>query len=364
MPFLGATAVWTPLPVPVPLLPPDFHLCDPFYGDRLSYFSCIQAAGRLPTGNTFVTYGRDHMPYSLPTTIQWGGCQVKVAYAYPDDEAALDGHIFWRPDVLRNAASLIISQCVAPFRWGGFATISLSSMVHWITNDTTTDAQISNGPWPVNSVFVTVTVSQLDADNEKNRVRDRNPGFVDPSVAEALADGMWQARTGTLAGARRLSSWASRMSRGSSFPWWAAFTERTAARERDRMAYVCDAKLGSPLPADCSRLRYSELGPPSDSLTVGPRFAVKTVVYGTCKVAITATTDVVLTWSQITAAVSSLIDECVKHPLRVSRGGRAHGGGPLTGKVNSRGIQRNELTAVGGTHALPRHVSITLSRQN
>ncbi|KAL9122037.1 MAG: hypothetical protein Q9187_001414 [Circinaria calcarea] len=234
-------------------------------------------------------------------------------------------------------------------------------MVDWITDSTTTYAQISLGPWPVDSVFVTVTVSQLDHDNEKNRVRDRNPGYVDPSVAEALSDGMLQA--GNLVGARKLSSWAGRMSRGSSFAWWAAFTERTAAREKDRMAYVCDAKLGSPLPADCSQLRYSELGPPSDSLTVGPGFAVKTVVYKTCKVAITATTDIVLTWSQITAALSALIDECVKHPRRLSRGGRAHAGGPLAGRVNVRGIERNEFTAFGGTHALPRHVSITLSRQ-
>ena len=364
MPFFGGTAPWTPLPVPIAPVPPNFHVCDPFYGDRLALSPCILAAGRLPRGSTFITYDQDHTPYSLPTTSQYGSCQVRAAYAFPDGNEIVDGRIAWPPDVLRNAASWIISQCVMPNSWGGFATISLESMMDWITNGTTTYAEINNGPWPVNSVFITVTVSEIDHDNEKNRMRDRNPGYVDPSVAEALSDALGHA--GNMAGATQLSAWAGRMSRGSSFAWWSAFTKQTPAQREDRMTYVCDAQLGSPVSADCSQLGYSKLGPLSDSLTVGPGYAVKILTYKTCKAAITASSDIVLTWSQIKVALASLINECVKHPLRPPLGGRAHAANQLPGKFIGRGTERKEYftAGAGGMNALPPHVDITLSRQN
>ena len=60
------------------------------------------------------------------------------------------------------------------------------------------------------------------------------------------------------------------------------------------MVYECDNKLGVPVSADCSQLTYSELDPPSDTVTIGPN-AVKFLSSKTCNVAITASIDLVVT---------------------------------------------------------------------
>lgn len=49
-------------------------------------------------------------------------------------------------------------------------------------------------------------------------------------------------------------------------PWW----HEDTPSELDTMEYTCDAKLGAPGSADCSQVAYSQLGYPSDSVSVGP----------------------------------------------------------------------------------------------
>ena len=58
----------------------------------------------------------------------------------------------------------------------------------------------------------------------------------------------------------------------SSKPWWDYVSEYVSDPEaaRDEMTYKCDSNLGAPGEADCSQLEYSQLGPPSDAVEIGP----------------------------------------------------------------------------------------------
>ena len=48
--------------------------------------------------------------------------------------------------------------------------------------------------------------------------------------------------------------------------WWHGDTPS----KQGNMEYTCDAELGAPGPADCSQVAYSQLGYPSDTVSVGP----------------------------------------------------------------------------------------------
>ena len=55
-------------------------------------------------------------------------------------------------------------------------------------------------------------------------------------------------------------------------PWWCyncGFGDYHGQGQQ-HMAYECDASLGAPSPVDCSQLDYSQLGIPSDTVTIGP----------------------------------------------------------------------------------------------
>ena len=60
---------------------------------------------------------------------------------------------------------------------------------------------------------------------------------------------------------------AAGMIRSGSTTWWLSASSSIAA---DDMTYECDTSLGSPTVADCSQVEWSQLGPPSDTVTVGP----------------------------------------------------------------------------------------------
>lgn len=107
--------------------------------------------------------------------------------------------------------------------------------------------------------------------------------------------------------------------RGGGIPWWYRKTPQAV----DRMAYDCDANLGAPHAADCSQLDYSQLGPPSDTVVIGPG-APKVLTLKDCGVAVSATAPVIITWAQIRAALDTLIDICVSNPLKSPLGGKAY----------------------------------------
>ena len=86
------------------------------------------------------------------------------------------------------------------------------------------------------------------------------------------------------------------------------------------MAYDCDANLGAPREVDCELLEYSQLGPPSDTITVGPG-APKLLSSNSCNVAVEASSSVAVTWAQITTALNALVDICVSASVT---GGKAY----------------------------------------
>lgn len=80
----------------------------------------------------------------------------------------------------------------------------------------------------------------------------------------------------------------------------------------------------------------------------------------TCYLAISATANVVLTWSQIRAAMSTLFNTCVQHPLQAARGGRAYYRPPQA-RLSGRLVERKgDTTAL---NALPAHANITVFQQ-
>lgn len=60
--------------VPVAPTPPDFHLCDQFYGTNLDHVDCDLAGSQLPVGTNPVVYALrgSTVPYVLPWVAQHG----------------------------------------------------------------------------------------------------------------------------------------------------------------------------------------------------------------------------------------------------------------------------------------------------
>ena len=361
--------LYTPLPPPVAPTPPDFHKCHPFYGvNNLCPDVCGQAAGRLPIGNTPVRYGVRRLavnngPYYLPIQITdedlYCDCAIVVDVDLMDPYNVNTGRLNLdiAPDALRTMASWIIDRCVSRSRLGGFGVLSIQSLIDWAANDTTTDDDLlfyMGVPWEAGSPAVTVTVTS------KLKMGDANPGPFDPAIAEALADGV--RRKGNTARADKLSKEADIM--GYVEPrkrWWNAFSSQPQYRGYADMTYTCDANLGAPSAADCSLLAYSGLGSPSDTVTIGPGSGTKFLSLNSCNVGITASTSIVLTWAQIQAGLSALVDNCVTHPLLAARGGRA-----FAGNIPSSGIRSSKRAVFppNGLDALPPGVNITLFEQD
>ena len=264
------------------------------------------------------------------------------------------------PDAFRTMASWLIDQCVARSYIGGFGVLSIRSLVDWIANRTTSDQDISfymGVPWEAGAPAITITITA------KLKMGDANPGPFDPSLVEALADGV--RKKGNIERAGKLYKQANVM--GYTEPrnqWWNAFSIRsqvTSSAPGSDMTYVCDANLGAPSAVDCSQLAYSGLGPPSDTISIGPGSETKFVSLNSCNVGITSSIAIILTWAQIQAALTALVDNCVTHPLQTARGGRAFAGQmPFSGR---RGIRRT-IIQPNGLDALPPGVNMTLFDQD
>ena len=149
---------------------------------------------------------------------------------------------------------------------------------------------------------------------------------------------------------------AASMQRGSSKTWFPA-ASMAAMQTAYEMAYECDGSLGNPSETDCSQLEWSQLGPPSDTVSVGPGNA--TFVHSnSCYLAVSASTDIVLSWQQIRAAVEALLVICVMHPLSSPQGGRAYY------KTQPKMLEgRRRKRDVTGLDALPPHANITVFEQ-
>ena len=343
---------YSPLPAPVAPTPPDFHLCNPYYGTQLSRVQCEMAGGHLAVGEEPIEL-RSTGPY-FPIVEQYGECVVTVSVSNPHEATSppWDNAVNVTPNRLRQMASWINTICVNRFGLGGFATVSLQNMIDFVANDSTTNAQLFNGPWPIEAAFFTVILSSQDK-------QFLDPGYNDPVVAEALSDGVRE--KGNADRADSLSVTSLQMSRNQEVNWWDGFNQENPEQKTD-MLYTCDSKLGAPSSVDCSQLVYSGLGPPSDTLTVGPGLD-KFLSYKSCNAAITATTAITLTWAQISASLNALINSCVTHPLQGSQGGRASATSHV-GSRRERRERRDKKRDVTGNNALPPGVTIALFKQN
>ena len=347
---MASIAHRTFVPLPPPLAPssPDFWICHPFYGINLSPSVCEIAASQLPVGNLPIPLVRSLDKVHLSIVEVYDSCKVTVQWENPDTDI-YQGHIYVDSLTIRTTANWLLTSCVMLNGYGGFSTIGLQNTIDWVANETNTNENIADDPWPVQPSFLTITVEDVITP-----VFD--PGFHDPAMAEALSDGIREKGNQNRADMMTL---VSRYMQRSSEPtnWWWVFSEThdIYLSEASEMVYTCDGNLGTPNAVDCEMLAYSGLGPSSDTVTIGPGPASKLISFRMCNAMITALATVVLTWAQIQAALNTLVDTCVMHPLLESRGGRAFSGTlPFLKK-------RNPAT---GLNALPPHVSILLSDQN
>ncbi|MCJ1239890.1 hypothetical protein MMC14_007888 [Varicellaria rhodocarpa] len=384
MAYHPATASWpsTNLPQLVPPTPPDFYICHPFYGNQLAPELCIRAARRLPQGSIPMNYGYppSHLRpgrYNLPTEIKqearYGNCFIAVDQAFTTStftSASTSGNppgLIVTPDLFRAAASWLISQCVVSVSYGGYATVSLQSIIDWVANDSTTSQQLQDWAVPLNAIFYTVTIT--------GSVRAL-PGEYDPEMAEPIADGV--RRKGNVARATMIMNYKGMLRRSvdSAFTWWETFRRRGQPQQNQRpqqqhvmtttsplpMVYSCDVNLGAPSAADCIQLASSGLGAPSDTVTIGPDSGTKFLSRNTCNVWITAEKATVLTWAQVRAGLSVLVDNCVLHPSTGVKGGRAYT--PLFTSVVSGRKKGRRGSASSGDDALPPGVNLTLFDQD
>lgn len=363
---------------------PDFLLCHPFYGDEFRQFHCFDAVDQLPLtkGWTSPTDAVDYwlnqpstspIAFSLPLSIvsgkqpyrfPWapsfsftlylppvGDCAVSVESAGPNIPPILR----MLPKNIRDTAAAVLHKCVQDSGLGGFATYGIKDLVDQVFPL----QQVRAGALstlPIFTTFITVTISV------KGR-RLTAPGNYDPGVPESIAQKFTTKYTEATPNSKfellygtSVKTWEMKtedMSRGGTTPWW-----KPASDASDEMTYECDAGLGSPSSIDCSKIEWSQLGPPSDTVSVGPG-RVTFLHSNTCYLAISASVALLLTWEQIRAAVSALMNVCVQHPFGNPQGGRAYYGHQPPPRVSGRNAKRGPT----GLNALPPHANITVFQQ-
>ena len=359
MAYRGPTSTWPYIALGPPgldSLAPDFIHCHPFYGTGIIRSQCLRAAGRLPFGYTHVPYSRSPpdrqaSPYFVPVDLEEGNCQVTIDLADPHNRI-LDNAYAATPNDFRDLASRIINTCMTHSGFGGYGTLAISNMIDFLANQSTTDHGITGVPWPIGAMYFVVTITSKD-------LEQFDPAFHDEAVAVLLADQVNQ--KGYSARANELAIQADDMKRsilrGDQTPWYEVFSSGSSTLLAE-MAYTCDADLGAPSASDCNQLAYSGLGPPSDTITVGPGSGTKTMTFNTCNVVITALTSIVLTWSQVQDGLQTLIDSCVQHPLLGARGGRAYPTVPSP--PGGKNTKEKRSSPVTGLNALPPGVILTV----
>ena len=301
-------------------------------------------------------------------------------------------------------ASWVIGRCVITGNGqGGFITSGLSALVNYVIEHNLTPLSafqdlrkdylfcrykhslkftaLSNHRVATSTAFITITVCNSDSPKW-----GKEPGNTDPAIAEAIGQYMHGAAGGetTSSEMKKIRSiggqmWelaSTGMLRSSSTTWWLSASQSSA---HDEMTYECDTSLGSPVVADCAQVEWNQLGPPSDTLTVGPQNvhflhssrshgrisrlkqsveSLITCLVDTCFVAISASVAILLDWNQVRTAVSTIMNICIQNPIQPSQGGRAYY------KSASRTRRRdNRPIQITGSNALPPNTNITIFQQ-
>ena len=259
------------------------------------------------------------------------------------------------PSLLRNLAAIVIQRCVQGESGnGGFITYGMQNLVNYIINPVNSLA----APYPSSATFITVTV--LGPTRRKFATGD-----TDPAVPQVLAGAEYnQARLNNDPSVKALYESDARLwtlisttlIRGGSDTWW-HHTDLQVSD--DKMTYECDTGLGSPSRVDCAQVEYSQMGPPSDTISVGPG-EVTFLHSNTCFLAISANVRTVLTWTQVRTAITTLVNQCVENPVFGTRGGRAYFG---TQPIQSSGRKRRKQRDVTGLNALSPGSKVTMWEQ-
>ena len=281
-----------------------------------------------------------------------GTCVVSIEVAGP----AKPTMMMIVPKALRMLAAVTIQTCVVGSGRGGFSTMGIDALFNYLLHPRT---MAYHERIPSDTAFITATVHGID-------LKWPSSGDQDPSVPMALSD-LFKQQAETLpydSSGYLTSLMESALYQGDAsgqpglLPWWdRSSSAQNSLLASNKMTYECDSKLGSPSDASCSQIEWSQLGPPSDILTVGP--AATTFLHQEdCYLAITATINLALTWQQIRAAVDTLLVFCVNHPYNPSRGGRAFFGTPSYPEINIK--KRDD---VSGLNALPSCTNITVFQQ-
>lgn len=235
---------------------------------------------------------------------------------------------------------------------GGFGTLGLGSIMNYMGTDRFFSQEQLTSPWPANTAFLTVTVSNRGS-------RDINPGDTDPIIPLTLAQGQG---VHPFIGAA-LVGISQYLVRGGTRSWWNTFPETWDARVVTR--YQCDAHLGSPKNSDCTQIEWNQLGSgkfTSDTVRVSPD-APTFLHSNTCYLAISAATSVVLTWAQIRTAVSTLMNVCVANPLKAAQGGKAYYSASSAAPIHGKKRRAQGDGSLNGLNALPPSVNVTIFEQ-
>ena len=281
-------------------------------------------------------------------------CALKIDIAAPDING--DIQFLAKPIDIHNLAAFLVEKCVSGLGVGGFATLQFARVLDWAMDPST----YLYGPIPAEAAFITVSIVV--------RRTDFYPGIYDPEVAIAL----WGASNiaaallpengpdekAMLARAYAWRGRAHQMTRGSSAQSWNGRNTHIFPSAVDEMTYECDSNLGNPAIADCAHIEWTQLGHPSDSLTVGPEATF--FHSNTCTLAISAAVTIVLLWQQIQTALAMLMDTCIQFPYQPPRGGRGYYN-PQPVKVSR--LKDKRQSSVTGLNALPPHANITIFEQ-
>ncbi|MCJ1236650.1 hypothetical protein MMC14_004632 [Varicellaria rhodocarpa] len=327
--------------------PPNFYMCNEFYGQGIATSDCMEALCLFLEQQPLLEGNEHHQ------VVGTGTCGISVSSFVPDIGMVHGVSVVPALDL----AAWIIKQCVSPTGFGGWGTIGFENMVDYLTDPDVPSVVHAAVQIPSQASFMSVMVQKM---SPNLALLDLDPSSFDPGIAEALADAFWNAlnnlgEESALSehysdSATLMEEQAHRMQRGGYLPWYQL---NSTTHLSSQMAYSCDVNLGSPAPVDCNRLQYSQLGPAGDTMTIGPG-ATKVLASRSCKVVISASINIVITWAQVQAALSTLINACVMHPLQSARGGKAY----YQIQRPSTLTARNTIT---GLNALPPHLNVTLS---
>ena len=288
--------------------------------------------------------------------------------------ASVSGGAWAVPDNIYARAELLLEHCVRGTAGsitglGGSATLNFQRLISWAVINPVDPLASALPPVPASASFFTVTIS-----GPTDKLY--SPGDYSPIIPQALRDANEKAYDAeaeqrsidpeVMAYLDRVNFWQGQAEGMSSMgntriSWW-----RSQPRNSNQMMYQCDAGLGTPSLYDCIQVQSSQINYLGDSLAVGPGI-VHFLHSNTCFVAVSATVDLVLTWSQVRIAIATLVGTCINTPYHTtSLGGKAyHRAIPSSPQSNSHKARkkRKSVDELTGLNALPPAANVTIFEQ-